>query len=34
MNEQEQLMDELFNIDLEIIDAVKILHEGIGILGL
>ena len=28
MNEQEQLMDELLNIDLEIIDAVKILHAG------
>lgn len=28
MNEQEQLMDNLLNIDLEIIDAVRALHQG------
>ena len=28
MNEQEQLMDNLLNIDLEIIDAVRTLHQG------
>ena len=28
MNEQEQLMDNLLNVDLEIIDAVRELHQG------
>ncbi|MCV0367449.1 MAG: hypothetical protein K5798_09355 [Nitrosopumilus sp.] len=28
MNEQEQLMDNLLNIDLEIIDVVRELHQG------
>ena len=28
MNEQEQLMDNLLNVDLEIIDAVRALHDG------
>jgi hypothetical protein len=28
MNTQEQIMDNLLNIDLEIIDAVRALHEG------
>ena len=28
MSEQEQLMDNLLNIDLEIIDSVRALHEG------
>ena len=27
MNEQEQLMDNLLNVDLEIIDAVRTLHQ-------
>ena len=28
MSEQEQLMDNLLNVDLEIIDCVRALHEG------
>ncbi|MGV7226564.1 MAG: hypothetical protein ACQ9CV_06560 [Nitrosopumilus sp.] len=28
MNEQEQLMDNLLNVDLEIIDVVRELHQG------
>lgn len=28
MNEQEQIMDNLLNVDLEIIDAVRTLHQG------
>lgn len=28
MNEQEQLMDNLLNVDLEIIDIVRELHQG------
>ena len=28
MNEQEELMDNLLNVDLEIIDAVRELHKG------
>ncbi len=28
MNEQEELMDNLLNVDLEIIDCVRTLHEG------
>ena len=28
MSEQEQLMDNLLNVDLEIIDAVRALHQG------
>ena len=28
MSEQEQLMDNLLNVDLEIIDSVRALHEG------
>ncbi len=27
MNDQEQLMDNLLNVDLEIIDTVRALHE-------
>ena len=28
MNEQEKLMDNLLNVDLEIIDVVRELHQG------
>ncbi|MGH1568731.1 MAG: hypothetical protein ACRBBZ_06070 [Nitrosopumilus sp.] len=28
MNEQEQLMDDLLNVDLEIIDVVRELHQS------
>ena len=28
MNEQEQIMDNLLNVDLEIIDVVRELHQG------
>ncbi|MDH3794477.1 MAG: hypothetical protein OER78_05310, partial [Nitrosopumilus sp.] len=28
MNEQEELMDNLLNVDLEIIDVVRELHQG------
>jgi hypothetical protein len=28
MSEQEQLMDNLLNVDLEITDSVRTLHEG------
>jgi len=28
MNEQEALMDNLLNVDLEIIDVVRTLHQG------
>jgi len=28
VNEQEQLMDNLLNVDLEIIDVVRELHQG------
>lgn len=28
MNDQEQLMDNLLNVDLEIIDIVRELHQG------
>lgn len=28
MSEQEELMDNLLNVDLEIIDCVRTLHEG------
>ena len=28
MNEQEELMDNLLNVDLEIIDIVRELHQG------
>jgi len=33
MNNQEELMDNLLNVDLEIIECVKTLHEGDWVSG-